>query len=174
MRQEFYWCNDKSSSIKSMSAKQNQICNHSLLYHLLFTVSEIPYCTSLSVKYGWNSYIISYSIVQLLLLSPFFNNSAIPNCIRYFLMHQALFITSAIIPTAIAQFYLFLFTVSVTYQNLLLYFILSSTPIRQVFLSATHVRPFFLRSYCISNSSKLILSVHRVSYQVVLSSIYVR
>ena len=46
---------------------------------------------------------------------------AIPNCVQYFLMYQVLFIASAITPvSAIAQFYLFLFTVSVTYQNLVL------------------------------------------------------
>ena len=43
-----------------------------------------------------------------------------------------------------------------------------------IFISATHIRPFCLRSHYISNSSKLLLSVHRISYQVVLSSVYMR
>ena len=85
-----------------------------------------------------------------------------PVRIKYFLMHQAQLIVSAITPvSATAQFYLFLFTVSLTYQNLY------STPVRSVFISATprmleslatHIRHFCLRSHCISNSSKLGLS----------------
>ena len=51
------------------------------------------------------------------------------NCIRFFLMNQGLLIISAITPvSAISQFYLFLFTASITCQNLLLL-----TPIRQDF-----------------------------------------
>ena len=51
-------------------------------------------------------------IVKLFLIS---------NVKLYFLMHQVLLIVSAITPaSASTQFYLFLFTVSVTYQNLLL------------------------------------------------------
>ena len=34
-----------------------------------------------------------------------------------------------------------------------------------------YIRPLCLRSHCINNSSKLLLSAHRISYQVVLSSI---
>ena len=37
--------------------------NHSLLYHLLCTVSGISYCMCLSVKYYHISYTISYSIL---------------------------------------------------------------------------------------------------------------
>ena len=45
----------------------------------------------------------------------------ISNFKLYFLMHEVLLIVSAVTPaSASAQFYLFLFTVSVTYQNLLL------------------------------------------------------
>ena len=44
----------------------------------------------------------------------------------------------------------------------------------RIFLSATHIRPFYLRSHYIGNSSKLLLSAHRISYQVVLSSVYMR
>ena len=34
-----------------------------LLYHLLFTVSRIPYSMCLSVMYHWISYSISYSLI---------------------------------------------------------------------------------------------------------------
>ena len=56
-------------SIKSMYEKWSRIRNHALLYDfLLFTVSEIPYCMCVSIKFYKVSYSISYSL--LLLLSP--------------------------------------------------------------------------------------------------------
>ena len=64
----------------------------SLLYQLLFSLTVL--------------------IVNILFIGKLF---------LYFLIPQVLHITSAITPvSAIAQFYLFVFTVSVTYQNLLL------------------------------------------------------
>ena len=62
MREEFHWCSNKSSSTKSMYDKWNHIRNHFLLYHLLFTISGIPSCMCLFVKYYWISYSISYSL----------------------------------------------------------------------------------------------------------------
>ena len=44
----------------------------------------------------------------------------------------------------------------------------------RIFLSATHIRSFYLRSHYISNFSKLLLSAHLISYQVVLLSVYMR
>ena len=67
MPQDFKWCNNKSSSTKSIYDEWNHIHNYSLPYHLLFTVSEIPYCMCLSVKYYWISYGITYSLVLTVL-----------------------------------------------------------------------------------------------------------
>lgn len=79
-------------------------------------------------------------------------------------MYQLLVIISAITPvSAFAWFQLFLFTVSVTYQYLLLF-----SP-QYFFLSATRIRPFYLLSNCISYFSKLFLSAYCITYQVVLS-----
>ena len=62
----------------------------------------------------------SYSLVQLFLLSLYcLLLPIIPNCIKYFLIHQVLLIIAAITPfSAIAQFSFFFFIVSVNYQNL--------------------------------------------------------
>ena len=85
-------------------------------------------------------------------------------------MHQVLLVISAITPvSAIAYSFICSFLL---YQSLIEYtdpfslvFLLG-----RIFLSASHIRPFYLRSYYISNSSKLHLSAHRISYQVALSS----
>ena len=50
-------------STKSMYSKCNYIGNHFLLYHLIFSVSEISYCMCLSINYYWTSYSISYFVV---------------------------------------------------------------------------------------------------------------
>ena len=50
-----------------MYDKWNHIRNHSLLYHLLFTASGIPYCMCPAVKYYWISYSIRYSLVLTVL-----------------------------------------------------------------------------------------------------------
>ena len=76
-----------------------------------------------------------------------------------FLIHQVLLIISTVTPvSAIAQIYLFFFTVSITYR---IYYPFSIVLVLgRIFLSASHIRPFYLRSHQISSSSKLLLSAH--------------
>ena len=65
MRQEYSWCTSKPSSSKFMNGKWNYIHSHSLMHHVLFTVSGIRSWMCLTVKYYW----ISYSILVKLFLS---------------------------------------------------------------------------------------------------------
>ena len=81
----------------------------------------------------------------------------IVNCIRYFLMHQVLLIISAItLVSAITQFHLFFFTVSITNQNLLILSLqypyqvgfffqltISGPSFSVVIISATHLSYFY-------------------------------
>ena len=119
MQQEFQWCNKKPSSAKSMNDKWNCIRNHSLLYHLLFTASGIPYCMcpSLKVLLDFLQYQLFLSLTVLTVTILF-----IVNLFLIILDIQILYvIISAITPvSAIAQFYLLFFTVSISYQNLLI------------------------------------------------------
>ena len=64
MQQENQCCIDKCSSTKPIYDKWNHFHSHSWLYLLLFTVSGIPYCMYLSVK--WICYSISYSYLNCL------------------------------------------------------------------------------------------------------------
>ena len=88
-------------------------------------------------------------------------------------MHKILLIILAITPvSAITQiFWSYLLCESLTR---ICYSFLSITPIRQVFLSAIHIRPLYLHSHCFSNSSKLRPLAHRINYQVLVSSVHMR
>ena len=89
-------------------------------------------------------------------------------------------IISAITPvSAIAQFYLFFFTVSITYQNLLILSLQYSYQVGfsyQLPVSGPSISVVIISETPLSLSAvyPLFLSAHRISYQVVLSSVYMR
>ena len=167
MRKEFQQCNNKSLTTKYMTDKWNRIQNYFLQYHLLFNIQQKFFTLCVYLERLIVAAIPQFNCSYCHHIASF---EPISNCVIYLVMNEVLLIVSAITPiSAITQFYLFLFTVSITYQNLLLL-----TLIRQVLLSATHIRSFYLRSNCISNSCKLLLSAHQINYHVVLSSICMR
>ena len=83
-------------------------------------------------------------------------------------------IISAIIPvSAIAQFCLLFFTVSITYQNLLILSLQYSCQVRffhQLPISGPSISVVIISATPLS----VFLSAHRISYQIALPSVYMR
>ena len=142
MEQEFYWCQNKSSSTKYIYDKWNHIRTIIVPFSFYYIRNPSLYVPIRKVLLGFLQLGL-FLTLTVFIVTILFNANLFFNCIRFFLMNHGLLIISAITPgSAITQFYLFLFTASIPCQNLLVL-----TPITKgFFISKLYKTLLYLQS----------------------------